>query len=564
MAATPTTATTKRSTWGPPQPANPKRTEGAPHLPSITEEPNVRKKWVLGQEVQPNPHPDYKPPKWEDPAESIAGINAAAQKTQKVLPIIPTEMEEILKNISNIIKIDTEIIALLVNKNVLQFKSIFDKYFKEYLDEVKIQSTTQFTEEQIKQKLIAAITTDNDFNTIFDEINARIEGLQRESQNFSCSLLEKKAWTMCIKDCNIVLNTHILKEVNSTAYKLRVLSSSLLSSQYQVQFKLRADILDINNLRLDSFEISLIKKSPTSPTLPTSPTSRRALPTLPSRTRTTPAPTPTDKHLIIGFGPKGTNKTKIVKELLPLLNISDIFMINESIFRNKSIFFKIIIFLLIIHNLSGIQNLKDIFNIKEVKKELLRYLGNTYNLYISESLETCENMSCELMIKGYAQKFNNTFIGLYLWQHKTQEECEYHGNLKCKGTYKNGKEIEIQNGEEFDNSNYDLSEQYGLELLAKATTALKIHVSGITNGIHLIEDHRSSLNLSGQTISKPLFKESLTSVGNFYYTKTPEQVKACELKKAKHHQRRCTTKSFADKYLKYKKKYLELKQQYNM
>jgi hypothetical protein len=522
----------ERSKWGPPT------------SPVLTQVPDIRK---VG-----SPRAGWQNP---DKEATTQQIREAAEIKPKQKPTIPSKMKELFDNITDIINIDDKFSKLLTKSSVEQLQIIFREYIKHYLDEVTIQYTSRFTEEEIKAKLLEQLKHNNDIDAKFREINTRIVNLQQQTQQQSCSILNQRDWSQCIGICNTVLQQHITEELNSTAYKLRVLSHSFSNLKQKIQFKLQDTVSTLDNLTLDNFQMVLTSNTSTPPS-PTSPKTRRVLPT--------PPQSPTEKKIIIGFGPNGTNKKSIVKELLQLLGISDVFMIDESIFRNKSICFKIIIFLIIKNNLAGIVNLKDIFNISTVKQELLRYLGNRYNIYISESLETCENMSCDDMIQQYTTGFKK-IIGLYLWQHKTQEECEYQDKLKCKGTYRSGKEIEIQNGEEFDNSNYDLSEQYGLELLSNATIGLKIHVSGITNGIHLIEDHSSTpLNLTGKIISNPLFKQQLTSIGNFYYTQTPPQVKNCELDKARHHQRRCTTKSFADKYLKYKKKYLQLKQQYNM
>ena len=125
---------------------------------------------------------------------------------------------------------------------------------------------------------------------------------------------------------------------------------------------------------------------------------------------------------------------------------------------------------------------KGLFN--SPKGKIYKYLLEQANknvsisLYVPETIGKCitcrfSSKSCHCgddVVKKFNKisKDNDNWIGLFIWQHKTAEECNYNNLFRCKGTTKSGKSRELTEGKKYSSKAYEISYHGGLASLNNA------------------------------------------------------------------------------------------------
>jgi hypothetical protein len=145
------------------------------------------------------------------------------------------------------------------------------------------------------------------------------------------------------------------------------------------------------------------------------------------------------------------------------------------------------------------KSLKSLFDSSSVKKVIGDFLNHqkkeyktAISLYIPETLGKCKIKNCRQQYQKYIDfTGDKKWIALYIYQHKHDFECIYPGKYKCVGTTTSGIKREIDDGKKYSSKAYETSESYGLKHLLRKETPIKfkIHNSGEkAGGLSIIED----------------------------------------------------------------------------
>ena len=251
-------------------------------------------------------------------------------------------------------------------------------------------------------------------------------------------------------------------------------------------------------------------------------------------------------------------------------------------------------------------NLKSLFDSSKMKNILFDFLleqktkhNTKISLYIPETLGKCMSIKkCKNEYKDYFKICKKEdWIGLYIYQHKYDLECEFSGLYKCVGTTGSGKNRERKEGKKYSNNAYEKSEFFGIQEMLKAPYKYKIHNSGRIDGINIIEDYSdndkqikndklidSTSREDFLNVTLKQFKDSELSL--YRYIKIDkkcqisepedsEEISAQEDSNDENDKKGCESQAggsseesytneinndtYYHKYLKYKQKYLELK-----
>ena len=294
-----------------------------------------------------------------------------------------------------------------------------------------------------------------------------------KTYNTECSDLYEDKWKLCKKECFRKLSKIINQEIYSTIYYLRILYFSILSfSNEKIELKVNSPLTGI--WKEDSNKIELIIHSKEE-----------------------------KKELIFGFGPSASGKTFHVKNIISILkNINPDFpntflSIDGGIYREYSIIYQFIIkemekYYTGIKNLSlptiytTIHYYNLLFPTESIKKNIINYLKNqkeSYNLYVPETLGGCGEKRIE-SCKKKIEKFinitkNKNWIGLFIWQHKYDIDCNFISDYKCKGCTESGKERELKEGKMYSNLSYEHSYKEGIKNMLQAPSyRIFLHNSG--------------------------------------------------------------------------------------
>jgi hypothetical protein len=377
-------------------------------------------------------------------------------------------------------------------------ENTIDKY-KKYLDRIKINEVSgQNIQDELKKLIFGEFDDNNNkFKQILENINTHIKLIVFDSlQKEKCSLIDKKRlWVDCMDKCQIELSRYLNLEINSIAYILRIITESYInmkpkSEQSPISFSFPEDFVNKNskwdkiknilNLHIDDQNQS---------------------------------------RLIMGFGPSASGKTHCAKSIIKMLSLADknfpkTFMtIDGGIFREQSILYEYIINLIKYYKLGGFNNMKlsgvsinkkSLFDSSKIKTILYDFLmthknknqNNHISLYIPETLGKC------FLEKNCKKEYNKYFkicdqqnwIGLYIYQHKHNYECDFKGKYACNGTTISGKTREIDEGKKFSNNAYKNSEIFGIKEILSAPYSFKIHNTGRKEGISIIEDYTNYTN----------------------------------------------------------------------
>lgn len=325
----------------------------------------------------------------------------------------------------------------------------------------------------------------------------------------------KQKWTYCKKDCVNQLKPKIVKELNSTAYMLRLLSNSVIDMSEDKSKPLKFFYDPSNNDKLTKewendhkyFELKVLDEN-------------------------------TQKgRLIMGFGPSASGKTYWAENAIKLLNSSipnfpnSFLSVDGGDVRKYSEIYQDIIQALNDHpGTSGFANLvkaskldflhENLFSSGDVKKKIKSYLllqsekythrMNSQRANNNEDIELMSPVSIyvpetasssPLRVSAYKKAVNpyinitndKKWIGLYIWQGKTPKldrqwvkkiKKKYqkklgNENIEAKSTTVSGTSREEEEGKKYSRSAFRLSERNGLYAIKQAPGgSIIIHNSG--------------------------------------------------------------------------------------
>ena len=288
----------------------------------------------------------------------------------------------------------------------------------------------------------------------------------------TCEMFMKKKWIPCKSDCYKKLHDLVLKEINSTAYMLRLISNSILklSSEYQLSFIYNG--IPLTGLWKDDHSKFSVSTNDTS--IP---------------------------RLILGFGPSASGKTYWANNLIKLFNeelsgnFPKIFVsVDGGLARELSEVYQTIIHRVETSNLGGLSNLvtagmgrtKSIFKAGTIKKSMIKYLldekikGNRVSIYAPITLGGCIRMLCKKDYKKFLDiTGDDNWIGTMIYQHKTGLECPYQKEYRCAGTTESGTNREKTEGKQYSSSAYNNSIKNGFMAIKNSKFCrLLIHNSG--------------------------------------------------------------------------------------
>jgi hypothetical protein len=281
------------------------------------------------------------------------------------------------------------------------------------------------------------------------------------------SIINKKnnGWVYCDESC-IGIRKLFEMEIESTLYILNIISNSLVSidNNSYVTFKFTGSISDLTGIwdkDKDKFELIIYNNDGIMVSL--------------YQTR-----------LIMGFGPSASGKTYCAKAIITMLSKNDpdfpksFLSIDGGIYREKSYIYQKVIKLIKPYNFNGLRNLvlsglnlktntnnlkitkrKSLFDSSIVKNKVIKYLetGNNVSLYVPETLGGCFSLGCKSSYEKYINIANDkeNWIGLLIWQHKTDQDCDYKEAYKCMGCTKSGTKREKNEGKKYSSTAWENS-----------------------------------------------------------------------------------------------------------
>ena len=314
-------------------------------------------------------------------------------------------------------------------------------------------------------------------------------------------------WIYCEKACVKALSSQIKREINSTAFMLRVLSNSVIDTTADDegkngQFPLKFIFELGTNGKLtgvwenDHQYFKLKELDPQSQ----------------------------ESRLIMGLGPSAAGKTFWAKNVIKLMGKANVnfprsfLSVDGGLVRELSYVYQDIIRALAKHpKINGLNNLvssgwdpfhKSLFKAGHVKSAIREYLKTQkpfsdsklpVSIYVPETLGNPMSDGFKKGVDKYVKiTGDNNWIGLYIWQGRTPEEDHkwvnkfkianpefVNENIDAVSTTVSGQGRELTEGKKYSSSAYNYSKKHGYHALKKAPGArIDIHNSGgkKTNG----------------------------------------------------------------------------------
>jgi len=280
-------------------------------------------------------------------------------------------------------------------------------------------------------------------------------------------------WKKCQNECFKFWKELVKKEIESTAYMLRLIVNSILKNEYNISVRFEVQG-DLKGLWVDDYpKLKMVITDET------------------ERQKT--------KRTILGFGPSSSGKTYWAEQIIKLFdeNFPKVFLsIDGGIMREQSIVYQMIIKQNKFRNVEGFSNLvtaglgftESIFLSNTIKKQLLNFLAiqppeNKISVYVPETLGDCDIPllgDCSKKYKKYIDLTGDqNWIGLMIYQHLRGEQCDFPVGFKCTGTEIAGKAREKQQGKKYSSTAYSTSLKNGRTHLQKSPFCrLEIHNSG--------------------------------------------------------------------------------------
>lgn len=342
-------------------------------------------------------------------------------------------------------------------------------------------------------------------NTLFAGLNNQLVEFKKNVNDTVLQVIEKsnnEGWIDCTNNifrgmiqlnkkrtsCFKVLSELMNKEINSTAFMLRVLSGSVIDStsekqdeewvngKYPLKFKYNGPNERLSNNWIEDskyFELEQLDYDSS------------------------------EIRLIMGLGPSASGKTHWARYIIKLIGMSNntysfprsFLSIDGGLMRELSYVYQSIINAFKGSSKSGFNNLvssgpfsKSLFNSNYIKKVIIDYLNTQrvnsklhVSLYVPETLgdprlrfNPLKKIQPYIKITG-----DKRWIGLYIWQHKKEEECDKSEEYKCKSTTNSGKNRELTEGKKYSSRAYYHSKSNGYRAIKKAPGGrIDIHNSG--------------------------------------------------------------------------------------
>ena len=282
-------------------------------------------------------------------------------------------------------------------------------------------------------------------------------------------------WKKCQNECFKFWKELVKKEIESTAYMLRLIVNSILKNEYNISVGFQVqELQQLTGLWVDDY--------PKLKMVITDESEREKI-----------------KRTILGFGPSSSGKTYWAEEIIKLFeeNFPKVFLsIDGGIMREQSIVYQMIIKQNKFRNVEGFSNLvtaglgftESIFLSNIIKKQLLNFLAiqppeNKISVYVPETLGDCDIPllgDCSKKYKKYIDLTGDqNWIGLMIYQHLREQQCDFPVGFKCTGTEIAGEAREKQQGKKYSSTAYSTSLKNGRTHLQKSPFCrLEIHNSG--------------------------------------------------------------------------------------
>lgn len=393
--------------------------------------------------------------------------------------------------------------------NPTSVKDIFDdiinndNVYDSYLENVT------FTNPAIKQFLFQKM------NLNIRELVTILTSQYKEVDRCDINILNK-TWNTCKGVCEKYLREYIEKETRSTAYILRSLAISVITSDNTMgRITVHIDRNNVPRLNglwdMDKKYIILQSYGNVTKNIQNTQNIQNIQNT---------------GRLIMGFGPSASGKSFWSAKLLKIFQKNNKFpnsfiTIDGGIYREVSLVYRIARIFAKYLCISGFSNLvvagihsirkESLFNTRSIKNSIVDYLqiqsriynqvnkvrNITINLYCPDTLSNCNTTKdCMNKISKYINITNDkNWIGLLIWQHKYGKDCNYEDRYKCVGCTESGKAREKDDGKQYSNSSWRKSMIIGHKMMLQAPGyRLRIHNSGgkkyqNQRNISIIEDY---------------------------------------------------------------------------
>ena len=307
-------------------------------------------------------------------------------------------------------------------------------------------------------------------------------------------------WIYCEKACVKALSSQIKREINSTAFMLRVLTNSVIDTtanddgeggNLPLKFIFELGDGKLTGVWENDHQYFKLKELD---------------------------PQSQESRLIMGLGPSAAGKTFWARNVIKLMgkantNFPRSFLsVDGGLVRELSYVYQDIIRALAKHpRINGLNNLvssgwdpfhKSLFKAGHVKKSVKSYLQSQkqfsdsklpVSIYVPETLGNPMSDGFKKGVDKYVKiTGDNNWIGLFIWQGRTPEEDhkwvnkfkianpEYaNENIDAVSTTVSGQGRELTEGKKYSSSAYNYSKKHGYHALKKAPGArIDIHNSG--------------------------------------------------------------------------------------
>ena len=318
--------------------------------------------------------------------------------------------------------------------------------------------------------------------TSLDEVKEKVNAAIQSLYAFKPSCDEPDDWVICYGKCESEIARLMKAELSSTAYMLRALAASILSTN-ATPFTLKA-ITPTTGLWTNDYKSIVLG--------------------------TLGKPVPKGR-LLMGFGPSAAGKTHWAKTIVKLLStpeFPDTFVsVDGGIYREASVVYQYMVEGAAAACVKGFDNLvlasyslyrSSLFQSDAVKKQMMDWLAIQtvpISLYVPDTLGDCgwgPLPACKSKIAKYVKVTGDKegWIGLLIWQHKTKALCPFKGEQVCVGCKESGGARELAEGKKYSGTMYDHSMSQG-DMMMKAAPggSYKIHNCGRADGISHIEDY---------------------------------------------------------------------------
>lgn len=327
------------------------------------------------------------------------------------------------------------------------------------------------------------------FSNIVNEIEKVIlkeNALKRQvKQQLETTLETDKDWIHCWNECYVITKKQMKREVRSTAFMLRLLSKSMIAATQNPIKNLfvfqRGNYTGVwkNDRNFITLDIPRMKP-----------------------------------RLIMGFGPSASGKTFWAKNVISLMKLRDykdfpasFLAIDGGIAREESFVYQLIVNTINslckqpkcvkgFQNLvsPGIPSVKELYyNLRNTSKALPSIFVKSKSalksyikmLDVKPSLYVPDTASSGAGYKKWQKLLNDSsWIALYIWQHRTQQQCTFPRGFQCLGCQASGQAREVKEGKRYSAAAYGKSEVNGRTYLMSAPGArIDIH-----NGGGLVQD----------------------------------------------------------------------------